>query len=267
MAGWPMERLEIAERDPRSGNATLRRAGNVFPGNCPSRAAARPLPPQSAGEGLRSSASLNWPEPAAEIHPKVSHFLGRGAVTPLPVRAASRKSARARMCGRKTAPTASSAAMSSCTCEAWRAGGHWLSRKTNSLPMSFSLRPVTSAAQMSNVAGLVGTIERSVAFIAASDLGDSKCGVSTMTRLILRLERAVNAAGSLAAGTASTGKWGSCRLDPHRTADFWGSRSRIKTRSPASWAATARLAASVVLPQPPFCETKAMIRMDKTLRS
>ncbi|PNE09774.1 MAG: hypothetical protein CR217_18165, partial [Beijerinckiaceae bacterium] len=45
MAGWPMERLEIAERDPRSGNATLRRAGTVLPGNCPSRAAARPLPP------------------------------------------------------------------------------------------------------------------------------------------------------------------------------------------------------------------------------
>ncbi len=35
MAGWPMERLEIAERDPRSGSATLRRAGIVLPGNCP----------------------------------------------------------------------------------------------------------------------------------------------------------------------------------------------------------------------------------------
>jgi hypothetical protein len=62
---------------------------------------------------------------------------------------------------------------------------------------------------MSNVAGLAGTMQRSGAFIVASDLGDSKTGVSTTTRLVLRFERAVNAAGSLAAETASTGKWGS----------------------------------------------------------
>jgi hypothetical protein len=39
---------------------------------------------------------------------------------------------------------------------------------------------------------------------------------------MLRFERAVNAAGSLAAETASTGKWGSFRLDPHRTTDILG---------------------------------------------
>jgi hypothetical protein len=31
------------------------------------------------GEGLRSSASLNWPQPALDGQPKVAHFLGRGA--------------------------------------------------------------------------------------------------------------------------------------------------------------------------------------------
>ncbi|MGI8570346.1 MAG: hypothetical protein ACR2KT_15490 [Methylocella sp.] len=59
---------------------------------------------------------------------------------------------------------------------------------------------------MSKVAGLAGTMERSAAFIAASVLGDSKSGVSTMTRLTLRFARVVNAAGSLADGTASTGR-------------------------------------------------------------
>jgi hypothetical protein len=131
--------------------------------------------------------------------------------------------------------------------------------------MSFSLRPVTSLAQRSNVAGLAGTMQRSAAFIAASYLGDSKTGVSTTTRLMSRFERAINAAGSLAAETASAGKWGSFRLDPHRTTDFLGSMSKTKTRSPASCAATARHAASVLLPQPPFCETNAMVRIDKTL--
>ena len=152
-----------------------------------------------------------------------------------------------------------------CTLEASRAGGHWLRRKTKSLSISFNLRPVTSLAQMSKVAGRAGTIQRPAAHTAVNDLGHSKTGVSTMTRLMLRFERAVNAAGSLAAGTASTGKLGSFRLDPHRTTDFFGSMSRTKTCSPASFAATARHAARVLLPQPPFCETNAMVRIDKTL--
>src|ERR1035437_9486694 len=101
--------------------------------------------------------------------------------------------------------------------------------------------------RQSNVDGLAGTMERLAAFKAESDAGDSEAGVSTTTRLTSRLLRVLIAAGRLAEETARTGGLQSFRLTPHRARDFFGSMSRIKTRSPASWAATARQAASVLL--------------------
>jgi len=94
------------------------------------------------GERLCSSASLKWSEPAAEIHPKVAHFLGRGAfwIGLGHALACARGFEKVGPRGRKRDPTASSAAMPFCTREASRTGGHWLRRKTNSLCMSFSLR-------------------------------------------------------------------------------------------------------------------------------
>jgi hypothetical protein len=55
--------------------------------------------------------------------------------------------------------------------------------------MSFSLRPVTSLAQMSKVAGLTGTMQRLAALIAVSDLGDSKSGVSTIDKAHIALRK------------------------------------------------------------------------------
>jgi hypothetical protein len=123
--------------------------------------------------------------------------------------------------GAKECKMASSAATPSCTREAVRRCGHWLRRKANSLFRSFSLRPVTSLAQMSNVAGLAGTTERSAAFIAASVAGDSKAGVSSTTRLTLCWVRALNSAGSLAAETAWTGRLYPFVWRPIGTGIFW----------------------------------------------
>ena len=47
----------------------------------------------------------------------------------------------------------------------------------------------------------------------------------------------------------------------HLTSDCCGSRSMMNTRSPASMAVTASDEASVLLPEPPFCVTNAMVRM------
>ena len=59
---------------------------------------------------------------------------------------------------------------------------------------------------------------------------------SSLMRVVENEEK--HEAGSLAAETTATGRRGSFRLDPHRMRDFFGSMSRTKTSSPASFAAT-----------------------------
>ena len=104
--------------------------------------------------------------------------------------------------------------------------------------------------------GLVGTIVRSAVFTAASVAGAS---------VTLRSAEASNADERRANASGRTGKLQSMRLEPHRMAQLLGSKSKITTLSPPSWAATARQAASVVLPHPPLCVANTMVRIDKIL--
>ena len=116
---------------------------------------------------------------------------------------------------------------------------------------------------MSKIVGRAGMRQRSAAFIAASAAGVSVAGVSMMTSETLPLARAASASGSLPAETVSTGMPLSSRRRAHLVSDFCGSMSMRKTRSPASCATTARHAARVDLPDPPFCVTIATVRMCK----
>jgi hypothetical protein len=131
--------------------------------------------------------------------------------------------------------------------------------------MKLILRPVTSATQMSNADGLVGTIVRSAVFTAASAAGDSSTGVSITTSVTFRFAAAVNADERRANASVRTGNLQSMRLEPHRMAQLLGSKSKIMTLSPASWAAAARQVASVVLPHPPLCVANTMVRIEKIL--
>jgi hypothetical protein len=104
-------------------------------------------------------------------------------------------------------------------------------------------------------------MHRSAAFIAALAVGDSAPAVSMMQRVTPLLARVASAVASLAGATASTGTSASPRVFDHLTSDCCGSRSMMNTRSPASMAVTASDEASVLLPEPPFCVTNAMVRM------
>ena len=72
---------------------------------------------------------------------------------------------------------------------------------------------------------------------------------------------AASAAPSFPDVATSTGTSLWPRVLDHFTSDCWGSRSRMKTRSPASCAATATEEAIVLFPDPPFCVTNAIVRM------
>jgi hypothetical protein len=80
-----------------------------------------------------------------------------------------------------------------------------------------------------------------------------------------RFAAAVNADERRANASVRTGNVQSMRLEPHRMAQLLGSKSKIMTLSPASWAATARQVASVVLPHPPLCVANTMVRIEKIL--
>ena len=106
-------------------------------------------------------------------------------------------------------------------------------RNANLSFMKLILRPVTSATQMSNADGLVGTIVRSAVFTAASAAGDSSTGVSITTSVTFRFATASNADERRANASVRTGKLQSMRLEPHRMAQLLGSKSKIMTLSPA----------------------------------
>src|SRR6476646_6049005 len=114
-------------------------------------------------------------------------------------------------------------------------GGHWLSRKANSLRAALQAFRVSSLAQRSNAFGRAGMMQRSAALIAAAAAGDSPAPVSTMARVMPFFSSIESVLASLPAGTHSTGMSLSPRAVAHFDSDIKGSVSMRKTRSPFSW--------------------------------
>ena len=182
---------------------------------------------------------------------------GSTSVTPLPVLAASRKTARARMCGRKRAPMASSAASDLLHMRAsWGTGDTGSEEKQIPCPsVSVCGRSPRSPKCQMWQALLEQWRDRRTPWRRAT-LAISKDGVSRMTRLTWRLTRTSMPPAAWRTKPREPAELRSFRFALHRTSDFLGSMSRTTTRSPAACAATARQAASVLLPQPPFCVGK-----------
>ena len=74
---------------------------------------------------------------------------------------------------------------------------------------------------------------------------------------------------SLSSGSIASlfGVFAAFRRSPQLTSDACVSRSSATSRSPAPAAATASEAANVVLPTPPFCDRKAMLRIEAPVES
>ena len=110
--------------------------------------------------------------------------------------------------------------------------------------------------------GRDGMMLRSASRIAAIDAAPSAPGVSMIARVTPFLASSLSTAGSLAAVAGITPMSGWLRVFDQLSSEACGSRSMTQTRSPMSLAATANDEANVLLPDPPFWVTKAIVRME-----
>jgi len=105
-----------------------------------------------------------------------------------------------------------------------------------------------------------GATRRAVAlFAAVSKTAIVKPTSASPARIAGSSGRRSLSSGSI---TSLFGVFAAFRRSPQLTSDACGSRSSATTRSPAPAAATASEAANVVLPTPPFCDRKAMLRIE-----